>query len=556
MPGDAVGRGWMALLSGAWRDARAAFDEALAEGETPEALDGLAAACRWLDDADTSLRARERAYRLFRDRNDRELAARTAFNLALDTLTFRGDPAVASGWLQRGRDLLRDLQGSPWLGAIDVVDSTVALGFDKDIPRARRMAEAGVEAGRRTGVPDLEIIAKSQLGLVLVSAGDVPEGMRLLDEAAAAAVAGEMFEAASAVTVCCTLVTACLRVRDLDRAAQWYRQAEQLAETRLASPFGYPRWEHAAVLVWWGRWDEAERVLVQEIEDAAARPAQAGLAQLALADLRRRQGRFDEAGSLLDELDGRPHRSGLGQMSLAVRAAIALDRGEHRVAADLAERYLRGVPADDPIERVDALEVLARARAVLGDPDGAARPAAELNEIAESVGSAALKGAARLTEGDIAAARDDHVAARDAFERSRDLFIAAGAPFEAARARAGLARALVSLDRVDAAAEEARAARLAFETLGAGAELARADRLLVEIGPDTVARPDLRLTAREVEILRLLGQGRSNDDIAAELVLSVRTVERHAANIYGKIGAHGRTARAMATAFAHTHGIT
>jgi DNA-binding NarL/FixJ family response regulator len=63
------------------------------------------------------------------------------------------------------------------------------------------------------------------------------------------------------------------------------------------------------------------------------------------------------------------------------------------------------------------------------------------------------------------------------------------------------------------------------------------------------------LTAREQEVLRLVAQGRSNAAIAAELVLSVRTVERHVENVYGKIGVSGRTARVAATAWALVHGL-
>lgn len=63
------------------------------------------------------------------------------------------------------------------------------------------------------------------------------------------------------------------------------------------------------------------------------------------------------------------------------------------------------------------------------------------------------------------------------------------------------------------------------------------------------------LTPREVEVLCLLATGKSNQEIAAELVLSIRTAERHIANIYEKIGAHGKTARATATAFAFSHGL-
>jgi DNA-binding NarL/FixJ family response regulator len=53
----------------------------------------------------------------------------------------------------------------------------------------------------------------------------------------------------------------------------------------------------------------------------------------------------------------------------------------------------------------------------------------------------------------------------------------------------------------------------------------------------------------------LLSQGRSNDEIAGELVLSVRTVESHVASIYSKLGVSGRTARAAATAYAFANGL-
>ena len=62
----------------------------------------------------------------------------------------------------------------------------------------------------------------------------------------------------------------------------------------------------------------------------------------------------------------------------------------------------------------------------------------------------------------------------------------------------------------------------------------------------------IRLTLRETEVLRLIAAGKSNQKIADELVLSLRTVERHITNLYGKIGAHGK---ADATAYALRHGF-
>lgn len=77
-----------------------------------------------------------------------------------------------------------------------------------------------------------------------------------------------------------------------------------------------------------------------------------------------------------------------------------------------------------------------------------------------------------------------------------------------------------------------------------------APAILSSISPNAA-----ELTPREVEVLRLLAAGKSNQEIAAELVLSIRTAERHIANIYEKLGAHGKTARAAATAFAFSHGL-
>lgn len=92
-------------------------------------------------------------------------------------------------------------------------------------------------------------------------------------------------------------------------------------------------------------------------------------------------------------------------------------------------------------------------------------------------------------------------------------------------------------------------------------EQAVAEALAIATRPDVAEMAPRRgsgdsvpggLTAREVEVLRLLAGGLSNLAIAERLVLSVKTVERHIANVYAKIGAHGRV---DATTFALRHSL-
>jgi DNA-binding NarL/FixJ family response regulator len=92
-----------------------------------------------------------------------------------------------------------------------------------------------------------------------------------------------------------------------------------------------------------------------------------------------------------------------------------------------------------------------------------------------------------------------------------------------------------------------------YDELGMAVDAARA-RMVGQPRLDAVPRSahPAGLTQRESVVLRLIAAGKSNREIAQELSLSVRTVERHVTNLYGKIDARGR---ADATAYAFTHGL-
>ena len=140
---------------------------------------------------------------------------------------------------------------------------------------------------------------------------------------------------------------------------------------------------------------------------------------------------------------------------------------------------------------------------------------------------------------------DHHKGAKANFEDAVYLFDRSGAPFETATARLELARCLLTLGQPEAAELQAQDARESFQILGAAAEVERAVALLLEVAR-VGERPDLAgLSRREVEVLRLVAQGLSNQEIAAQLVLSKHTVHRHISNILTKLDLSSRAAAAI-----------
>lgn len=552
--------GSAALTRGAWDEARARFAAALSEAQTPQALEGLGTAAWGLNDAATVFAARERAYRLYRQRDDCRGAARLATHLAIDHFFYRGEHAIAGAWLRRARRLLTGLEPCAELGWLLIAESQVAGWAEHDFAAVQTLCAQAASIGKALGSLDLEMLALAFAGLALVNQGSTAEGMRRLDEATLAAVAGEMSDIDAACTACCCLIFACEWTRDYDRAAQWIERLNELAR-RWKHPtlFMFCRTHFAGLLVSQGAWAAAEAEL-EAAGDAleATQPALAAEALVRLADLRCRQGRFDAAAVLLERAEGPPFGALVGDFCLLGRAGIALAHGDIASAVDLAQRFLRAVPPDNRLERVAGLELLVQALAVRGELGQAREVLAELRAVANAVGTPSMQAAAHFAEGVVAA--DDHAAAKRCFEDAVDLWTRSAAPWEAALARLELARVLLALGRRATAEQQARRALDALQQLGAAPDAARARALLREIEyparPSDPAAADEAITARELEVLCLIAAGNSNREIATTLVLSVRTVERHISNIYSKIGASGTAARAKATAYALSRGLT
>jgi DNA-binding CsgD family transcriptional regulator len=546
---QALDLGGDALARGAWEEAREHFEVALAAEQTGEAWEGLGWVGWWLHDADLTMRSRERAYRAFRAAGEARAAGRIAAWLASDYLEFRGDDAVARGWLERGHRMLDGLPEGEDHGWLALNEGAYAMNVVEDLDSAAALARRATQLGRALGVADLEAVGLALEGITLVRRGRVQDGMRLLDEASVIAAGEELQWPLSRGWALCYLISACEGVGDFPRATQWCQAARPIAEQWGARQMlGVCRSAYGNVLASNGDWAAAELELTAATRDLeAARPGMAAGGHARLGELRARQGRTDEARELFE-------RAGSHRLALVGLGSLALDAGDPAAAVDFADRVLRRLSPAAVLDRLPALELLVRARVGLGELESAASGSAELERIGAELGTAYVRGRTRLVAGQVAAARGDFEDARRACEDAVDLLVESGAAYETALARLELVNVLGALDRTEAATAEARAAREAFAMLGAERDVARLDATVLRGGAAGAGeRRSLgELTPRELDVLRLVAQGLSDAEIAERLVLSQHTVHRHVANVRSKLRL---PSRAAAVAYAARAGL-
>ena len=511
-----------------WAGAQASSEAAIAAGGGGEAYQRLAVALFWQNDLDEALRAMERAYVLFRRQADHGRAAWAALWLAGHHLRLKGNPGVASGWIAKCERLVAAADPSAETGRVILVRA-LATG---DAAQIEEAAERAMQIAREFGDPDYEALALAHSGLALLSLGRRREGLNRLDEAMAAVAAGEVNAPEAIGQIYCALLAGCERTVDFRRAEQWRRVAQPFLDTYdHVGVTGTCRATYAGVLTATGEWSQAERELLHAIAtfDAWARGMRAD-AVVRLADLRIRQGRMDEAARLLEGNETHPD----AQQPLA---ELELAHGRPKVAAALLERRIDQL-GETHLQAAPLLFRLVEAQIVAGDLTAARSAALAVARLA-AAGGDCLQGLAGLAAGQVTAAEGgDPVpelnVALDHLERAR-------MSWEAARARLALADA-VSSRNPELAKREARLALQALESLGAKPGIDRARKLLRRLGVPTAPGPSLkgRLSQRELEVARLVGLGLSNDQIAARLFLSTRTVEHHVTSILHKLPASSR----------------
>lgn len=480
-----------------------------------------------------------------------EAAARCAHWLAFLAIN-RGDHSLAGGWAGRGLELL-DRAGStgPQRGYLLTVRGMLAF-IGGDLPAAIQLMQTARDIADEHGDTDLAVLSRLGLGQLLIQQGQVAEGLDLLDTLMVDVMTGEVSMHVAGLAYCAVIGT-CFSRFDIQRAQQWTAALTDWCDAQpdLVPYSGQCLVHRAELLQLHGDWPDARAAAsaAQVRFELAADDHLTGLADYVRAEVDRLQGDLAaaEEGFRAAGLRGRDPQPGLALLRLA----------QGRIDDAAASLRRQVAESSDPARRPFVLAAHVEVMLAVGDVDAARVSCIELEQTARAAETPFVRAAADSCHGALALADGRPEEALGWLRSSVSGWLDLGAPYEAARARELIGRACQALGDEDSAALELAAAGTAYAELGAGIDLRRVAGPADGSGASSGARPvvgrpaGLPLTAREVEVLRLVATGATNRAIATRLVLSEKTVARHLSNIFGKLDV---PSRAAATAYWYEHG--
>ena len=474
-----------------------------------------------------ALRLRAEAYDAFVAEARPAEAAMSAVLLAILHMG-RGDEPQAMGWLGRATDLANEIAESRvhgYLLFLSEVEQNLRSGRPAAAVDAARQLQ---ELGRQIGDPDLAALGLHAEGRGLVKTGNVVDGLKLIDEAMLG-VSGGRLTSFMCGTLYCHTIAACHEVSDIQRMSRWSDVAEEWTDATSALVFdGLCAVHRAQLQLLRGEWDKAESTALSVLPLLdASRVDYAAEAWYVVADSRRLRGDRSASDAYVEaHARGRDPQPG--------RALLQLCSGDAPGAAKAIKAAITAA-GSDPLRRAPlcaaAVDIFLSAGAI----DDARSSAAELERTAATYPTSGLEAMEATAQGAVLLSGGNAEGALPVLRAACQRWLELAAPIEAARVCERLAEAYESLG----------------DDASAAAELARAQATYRRLGLRAAELPG-GLSRREAEVLALLAAGRSNREIAEELVISDRTVARHLTNIYRKIAV---TSRTRAARYAIDHGL-
>jgi len=521
------------LLSGEYRPGALSGDD----------LDRLAASAYLVGQEEASVKAWARAHAQHAARGDAPRAARSAFWLAF-TLMNRGEHAQAGGWFARVQRILAEHGGDcPERGYLLGMAGMERMG-QGDPSEALALFRRSAEVSRRFGDIDGLTLSRLGEGQALLALGQPDEGCALLDEAMVAVTSDEPSPIVTGF-VYCAVIALCHQIFDLRRAAEWTSALSQWCASHpdLVPYRGQCLVHRSELFQLQGAWGDAMQEAQLACDRLSAPPGQPalGAALYQLGELHRLRGELAKAEEAYRRGDaqGREPQPGL--------ALLLLARGRVEVALPAIRRAVD--QSSDPGTRVRLRAAHVEIALSAGALTEARAAADDLRALAGRLGSPYIHAVSDLANGAVLLAEGDAQAACRTLSKALSGLNHVNARHEATRAQVLLGLAYRHFGDLATGELELQTARRTLQDLGADPDAARVDELLRTPAAGGVTG----LTPRELQVLRLIAEGKTNDEIASALVVSRHTVRRHVQNIFAKTGVSSRSG---ATAYAFRHGLT
>lgn len=481
------------------------------------------------------------AHQEYLNNNRQKKAAYCAFWTGF-ILFMKGESARGSGWFSRANRLLNEYKKECVENGFMLIPQALGYLQKREAETAFNLFKKAGEIAVHFKNKDLLTLSRLGRGQALIQQENFAEGRELLDEAMVAVVSEEASPVVAGI-VYCAVIDACRKSSDLDRAREWTTAFSRWCDkqTGLIPYRGQCLVRRAEIMQIHGEWTDA-MAEVQKAFELVPRsiPPATGNAFYCKAELFRLQGEFVKAEEAYRQANqwGRKPQPGLALLRLA--------QGKQEAAVS----SIRSIEKEkkDPLSRSSILPAFIDIMLETHDIPAAETAAKELQAIADSLNSPYLQAVAVRAHGHLLLVNNNPRQALDKLLLAWSRLKGMEAFYESARTRVLIGRAYMELGDQYTAEMELDAACWMFRKLNAAHDLEMAGKFTKRSGESET----FGLTPRETEVLCCLATGKTNREIASDLFISERTVDRHVSNILAKLNL---SSRAAATAFAFEHKI-